>query len=55
VGAQLPNAPALVYDPAHHTISLDIPNSAPVTLITLGASTSPASIDPSEILVKHHS
>jgi hypothetical protein len=55
LGAQLPNAPALVYDPAHHTISLDIPNSAPVTLITLGASTSPASIDPSEILVKHHS
>ena len=54
-GSQLPNAPALVYDPHAHTISLDIPSSAPVTLITLGASTSPSSIDPSEILVKHHS
>jgi hypothetical protein len=54
-GSQLPNAPALVYDPHSHTISLDIPSSAPVTLITLGASTSPSSIDPSEILVKHHS
>jgi hypothetical protein len=54
-GTPLPNAPALVYDPHAHTISLDIPNSAPVTLITLGASTSPASIDPTEILVKHHS
>ena len=55
LGAQLPNAPALVYDPAHHTISLDIPNALPVTLITLGASTTPASIDPTEIIVKHHS
>jgi hypothetical protein len=54
-GAQLPNAPSLVYDPHAHTISLDIPNAAPITLITLGASTSPTSIDPTEILVKHHS
>ena len=54
-GATLPNAPALVYDPNAHTISLDIPNSSPITLITLGASTHPASLDPSEILIKHHS
>ena len=54
-GTPLPNAPSLVYDPHAHTISLDIPNAAPVTLITLGASTSPAAIDPTEILVKHHS
>ena len=54
-GATLPNAPALVYDPTAHTISLDIPNTAPVVLITLGAATHPASIDPTEILVKHHS
>jgi hypothetical protein len=54
-GATLPNAPSLVYDPNAHTISLDIPSAAAVVLITLGASTHPASIDPSEILVKHHS
>ena len=54
-GASLPNAPALVYDPNAHTISLDIPNASPVVLVTLGASTHPASIDPTEILVKHHS
>jgi hypothetical protein len=54
-GAQLPNAPSLVYDPVHHTISLDMPNMAPVTLITLGASTAPASLQSTEILIKHHS
>ncbi len=53
-GASLPNAPALVYNPVAHTISLDIPNAAPVTLITLGASTTPASLETSEILIKHH-
>ena len=46
--------PALVYNAATHTISLDLPNASAVTLITLGASTHPASLDVSEILVKHH-
>lgn len=45
---------ALVYDPAAHTISLDLPHTQPITLITLGASTHPATLDASEILVKHH-
>ena len=47
-------APALVYNPTAHTVSLDIPGSAPVTLITLGGSTHPASLDLSEIIIKHH-
>ncbi len=47
-------APALVYSPTAHTVSLDIPGSAPVTLITLGGSTHPASLDLSEIIIKHH-
>ncbi len=51
----LPNAPALVYNPVSHTISLDVPNAQAITLITLGASTSPASLEISEILIKHHS
>jgi hypothetical protein len=57
VAGDVPNnlaVPALVYNPAAHTISLDIPNALPVTLITLGAATTPASLDVSEILVKHH-
>ncbi len=57
VAGDVPNnlaVPALVYNPAAHTISLDIPNALPVTLITLGAATTPASLDLSEILVKHH-
>jgi hypothetical protein len=48
------NAPALVYDPSAHTVALDIPGNAPVTLITLGAGTHPASLDISEVLVKHY-
>ena len=48
------SAPALVYDPNAHTVSLDIPGQAAVTLITLGAATHPASLDISEIMVKHH-
>jgi hypothetical protein len=47
-------SPALVYDPNAHTVSLDIPNHAAITLITLGAATHPATLDVSEILVKHH-
>jgi hypothetical protein len=47
-------APALVYNATTHTISLDIPNASPITLITLGANTHPSSLDVSEILVKHH-
>jgi hypothetical protein len=46
--------PALVYNPVTHTISLDLPAASAITLITLGASTHPASLDVSEILVKHH-
>ncbi len=50
---QLTN-PALVYDPVAHTVSLDLPHAAPVTLITLGSATHPMSLDPSEILSKQH-
>ncbi len=46
--------PALVYDPVAHTVSLDLPSGAPVTLITLGGTTHPASLDLSEIVIKHH-
>ena len=45
---------ALVYDPASHTVSLDVPGQASVTLVTLGGSTHPSSLDASEILFKLH-
>ncbi len=45
---------ALVYDPVAHTISLEGPAGAPVTLVTLGGTTHPASLDLSEIVIKHH-
>jgi hypothetical protein len=47
-------APALVYNATAHTVSLDIPGASAITLITLGSSTHPASLDLSEILIKHH-
>ena len=47
-------APALVYNPTAHTVSLDLPGSTPVTLITLGSSTHPTSLDLSEIIIKHY-
>jgi hypothetical protein len=47
-------APALVYNATNHTVSLDIPGASAITLITLGSSTHPASLDISEILIKHH-
>lgn len=46
--------PALVYDPHAHTVSLDIPNSAPLVLITLGAATDPAAAAALDVVVKHH-
>ena len=46
--------PALVYDPVAHTISLDLPGGGAVPLITLGGTTHPASLDLSEIVIKHH-
>jgi hypothetical protein len=46
--------PALVYDPNAHTVSLDIPGSAPVVLITLGAGTDPATAASIDVVVKHH-
>ena len=46
--------PALVYDPAAHTIALDVPGQASTTLITLGGSEHPAGLDASEILFKLH-
>jgi hypothetical protein len=46
--------PALVYDPHAHTVSLDIPNSAPIVLITLGATTDPAALTAGDFIVKHH-
>ncbi len=45
---------ALVYDPSAHTIGLDVPGQPAITLITLGGSTHPASLDPAEILFKTH-
>ncbi len=47
--------PALVYDPVAHTIALDLPGGGAVPLITLGGTTHPASLDLSEITIKHHS
>ena len=52
--ASLPSAPALVYNPSTHVVSLDIPSNAPIALITLGGSTPPGSLTPSEIFIKHH-
>jgi hypothetical protein len=45
---------ALVYDPLAHTVSLEVGGNAPVTLITLGGSAHPASLDVTEILIAHH-
>jgi len=53
--ASLPSAPALVYNATSHVISLDIPNQAPVALVTLGGSTLPSSLTAAEIFIKHHS
>ena len=50
-----PANPVLVYDATAHTLSLDITGHAPLVLVTLGAATHPASLDPSEIVVKHFS
>jgi hypothetical protein len=46
--------PVLVYDPHAHTVSLDIPNSAPIVLVTLGTSTDPAALTAADFVVKHH-
>ncbi len=48
-----PANPVLVYDATAHTLSLDITGHAPLVLVTLGSATHPASLDPSEIVVKH--
>jgi hypothetical protein len=45
---------ALIYSPTAHTISLDVPEQSPVTLITLGGTTTPQSLEASEIFFKHH-
>ena len=47
-----PVNPVLVFDPVAHTLSFDVASSS-VVLVTLGAATHPASLDPSEIFVKH--
>jgi hypothetical protein len=44
--------PALVYDPQAHTVALDILGNVPVPMIVLGASTLPATLDVSGILVR---
>lgn len=46
--------PALVYDPVAHTVALDVPGQSMITLVTLGGSTHPASLDVNEILFKTH-
>jgi hypothetical protein len=48
-----PANPALVYDAAAHTLSLDVGGHAPLVLVTLGGATVPAALDPSEIFVRH--
>lgn len=48
-----PANPVLVYDPTAHTVSFDAAGHAPIVLLTLGTSTHPGSLDPSEILIKH--
>ncbi len=45
---------SLIYNPAAHTISLDVPGQDPVTLITLGGTADPQGLDASGILFKHH-
>ncbi len=46
--------PALVYDPSAHTLSLDVAGQSPLTLLTLGTTTHPASLDAGEIVFKVH-
>jgi hypothetical protein len=48
-----PANPALVYDAAQHTLSLEIDGHSPVILMTLGGATTPTSLDPAEILIRH--
>ena len=48
-----PSNPALVYDSSLHTLSLYIDGHSPLVLVTLGSATTPASLDPSEIFVRH--
>lgn len=45
---------ALVYDPTAHTLTLDVPGSAPTLLVTLGGSTHPTSLSAAEIFLKLH-
>ncbi len=45
---------ALVYNPAAHSISLDVPGQNPVELITLGGTAMPQSLHASEIFFGHH-
>ncbi len=55
-GSQPSNSanPFLVYDPSAHTLSFDATSASPIVLLTLGTATHPASLDPSEIFVKHY-
>jgi hypothetical protein len=48
-----PLSPVLVYDATQHTLSLDVDGHTGVVLVTLGGATTAASLDASEILVKH--
>ena len=47
--------PALVYNQAAHTVALDIPGHAPITLVTLGGTTHPGALTASEFFFKSHS
>jgi hypothetical protein len=47
-----PTNPVLVYDPSAHTLSFDVASTS-IVLVTLGAATHPASLDASEINIKH--
>jgi hypothetical protein len=47
-----PANPVLVYDPTAHTLSLDVASTS-IVLVTLGAQTHPASLNPAEIFITH--
>ena len=48
-----PPNPILVYDPNAHTLSLNVAGHAPVTLVTLGSTTTPTSLTAAEIFIQH--
>lgn len=48
-----PAHPVLVYNPTSHTLALHISGQNPLTLVTLGTTTTPDTLDAGEIFVRH--